>query len=72
LLALPLSLGLFGIIEPRALGSSSLFVGHVNGSDNATKVGHVIVLTVTRTVSPEVELLLEARLPCHVQGAPPS
>ena len=47
---LPIGLGLFGFIEPCAIGSTLLFIKTTEGSSAATKVGQVLAFTLSRAV----------------------
>lgn len=47
---LPIGLGLFGFIEPCAIGSTLLFIKTTEGTAAATKVGQVLAFTLSRAV----------------------
>jgi cytochrome c-type biogenesis protein len=48
--ALPIGLGLFGFVEPCTIGSSLLFIKHIEGRDPGGKLAEVGLFAVTRTV----------------------
>ena len=47
---LPIGLGLFGFIEPCAIGSTLLFIKTTEGTAAATKIGQVLAFTLSRAV----------------------
>lgn len=50
LVALPIALGLFGFVEPCSLGSTLIFVKHVEGKDSSTKLFHTLSFALSRAV----------------------
>lgn len=50
LILLPLGLGLFGFVEPCAIGATLLFIKTLEGASAATKVAQVLAFTVSRAI----------------------
>lgn len=50
LAVLPLALGLLGFLEPCSIGSTLVFIKHLEGKDAAVKLAQVGVFAVTRAV----------------------
>lgn len=50
LILLPIGLGLFGFVEPCAIGATLLFIKTTEGAPAATKVAQVLAFTVSRAV----------------------
>jgi cytochrome c-type biogenesis protein len=50
LILLPIGLGLFGFVEPCAIGATLLFIKTTEGAPAATKVAQVLGFTVSRAV----------------------
>ncbi len=50
LVLLPVALGLFGFIEPCAIGATLLFIKTIEGATPAAKVSQVLAFTLSRTV----------------------
>lgn len=46
----PVALGLFGFIEPCAIGATLLFIKTIEGATPASKISQVIAFTLSRTV----------------------
>jgi len=46
----PIALGLFGFIEPCAIGATLLFIKTLEGATPAGKIGQVVAFTLSRTV----------------------
>lgn len=50
LVVLPVVLGLFGFVEPCSLGSTLIFVKHVEGRSGSTKLFHTLTFALVRAV----------------------
>ena len=50
LVALPIGLGLLGFVEPCTIGSSLIFIKHIEGCDRAGKLAQVGLFALTRAV----------------------
>lgn len=50
LILLPIGLGLFGFVEPCAIGATLLFIKTTEGAPAATKVAQVLAFTISRAV----------------------
>jgi cytochrome c-type biogenesis protein len=49
-LAAPIGLGLFGFVEPCSIGSTLVFIKHIEGKPAAAKLGQVAAFTLTRAI----------------------
>jgi len=50
LILLPIGLGLFGFVEPCAIGATLLFIKTMEGASASTKVAQVLAFTVSRAI----------------------
>ena len=50
LFALPFGLGLLGFVEPCTIGSSLIFIKHIEGRDRSGKFAEVVLFAVTRSL----------------------
>ncbi|WP_439477968.1 hypothetical protein [Brevundimonas sp.] len=50
LVVLPIALGLFGFVEPCSLGSTLIFVKHMEGKGSSTKLFHTLTFALIRAV----------------------